>query len=176
MSDVVSKLGTYIKVIAKVNETITGISVNNTGNVEIYDRDEELTFSSSMSNVFKPGLDYTIMLKATRRDGSNLKSSLDSVNITVKYTVTGTKKQPKWSPTGGNNQVMPFGRFSQRINEDTKVLWTRLEQIPKSGIIELSARFPKAALSGRFEAFYRKARTSKYLSRAESPSRNFIKV
>ncbi|XP_063427674.1 CD109 antigen-like [Mytilus trossulus] len=176
MSDVVPKLGTYITVIAKVNETITGISVNDTGDVVIYDTDEELTFSSSMLNVFKPGLYYTIMLKARRRDGSNLESILDSVNITVKYTVPGTKKQPKWSPTGGNNQVMPFGRFSQRINEDTKVLWTRVEQIPQSGIIELSARFPKAALSGSFEAFYRKERTSKYLSRAESPSRNFIKV
>lgn len=62
MSDVAPKLGTYIKVIAIVNETITGISVNDTGSVVIYDTEEELTFSSSMSNVFKAGLDYTIMV------------------------------------------------------------------------------------------------------------------
>lgn len=62
MSDVAPKLGTYIKVIAIVNETITGISVNDTGSVVIYDTKEELTFSSSMSNVFKAGLDYTIMV------------------------------------------------------------------------------------------------------------------
>ncbi|CAC5407219.1 CD109 [Mytilus coruscus] len=133
MSEIVPKLGTYIEVIAKVTEAITGNSANDTGNVIIYDTPEKLSFSSSMSSVFKPGLDYTII-------------------------------------------IMPFRPFPQPVNRDTKVLWTRLEQIPQSGIINLSARFPKAAQSGSIEAFYRNSRVSKFLSRAESPSRNYIQV
>ncbi|XP_052103778.1 CD109 antigen-like [Mytilus californianus] len=179
MSEIVPKLGTYIEVIAKVTEAITGISANDTGNVRIYDTPEKLAFSSSMSSVFKPGLDYTIILRATQRDDSPLNPPLGFVNITVTYTVPGEKKPqigPPSLPPPGGNQIMPFRPFPQPVNRDTKVLLSRLKQIPESGIINLSARFPKAAQSGRIEAFYRKSRASKFLSRAESPSRNYIQV
>lgn len=62
MSEIVPKLGTYIEVIAKVTESITGISANDTGYVQIYDTPDKLTFSSSMSSNFKPGLDYPIIV------------------------------------------------------------------------------------------------------------------
>lgn len=75
MSEIVPKLGTYIEVIAKVTESITGISANDTGNVQIYDTPEKLTFSSSMSSHFKPGLDYPIIVsrrfKVTDRNTLN---------------------------------------------------------------------------------------------------------
>ncbi|XP_063430935.1 CD109 antigen-like [Mytilus trossulus] len=179
MSEIVPKLGTYIEVIAKVTESITGISANDTGNVQIYDTPEKLTFSSSMSSNFKPGLDYTIILRATQRDDSPLKPPLGFVNITVTYTVPGKQKPqpgPQGAPGSRGDQIRPIPSFPPPINTDSKVLWTRLEQIPESGIIVLSAKFPKAAQSGIIEAVYRKSRASRYLSRAESPSRNYIQV
>ncbi|XP_052071276.1 CD109 antigen-like [Mytilus californianus] len=175
MSEIEPKLGTYIEVTAKVTETITGISANDTGNVQIYDTPEKLTFSSSMSSFFKPGLDYSIILRATQRDDSPLNPPLGFVNITVTYTVPGERKPQIGLSSPGSNQIMPL-LFPQSINADTNVLWTRLEQIPESGLIVLSARFPKAAQSGRIEAFYRKSRASRFLSQAESPSRNYIQV
>ncbi|CAC5407215.1 CD109 [Mytilus coruscus] len=131
MSEIEPRLGTYIEVIAKVTETITGISANDTVNVQIYDTPEKLTFSSSMSSFFKPGLDYTIILRATQRDDSPLNPPLGFVNITVTYTVPGERKPQNGLPSPGGNQIMPLP-FPQPINTDTNVLWTRLEQIPES--------------------------------------------
>ncbi|CAC5407218.1 CD109 [Mytilus coruscus] len=175
MSEIVPKVGTYIEVIANVTEAITGISANDTRNVIIYDIPEKLSFSSSMSSVFKPGLDYTIILRATQQDDSPLNPPLGFVNITVRYTVPGEKKTPQ-NGTPSGDQIMPILPFPQPFNRNTNVLWTRLEQIPESGIIVLSARFPKAAQSGTIQAFYRKSRASRFLSQAESPSRNYIQV
>ncbi|XP_052103753.1 CD109 antigen-like [Mytilus californianus] len=169
MSEIVPKVGTYIEVIANVTEAITGISANDTRNVIIYYTPEKLTFSSSMSSVFKPGLDYTIILRATQQDDSPLNPPLGFVNITVRYTVPGEKKPQNGRPSG--DQIMPIRPFPQPFNH-----WTRLEQIPESGIIVLSARFPKAAQSGTIQAFYRKLRVTRFLSEAESPSRNYIQV
>ncbi|XP_052103757.1 CD109 antigen-like [Mytilus californianus] len=174
MSEVVPTLGTYIEVIAKVTESITGVSAEDKGSVRIYNTPEKLNFSPRMPSVFKPSMKYAIILRATQHDDSPIKPPLGVVNITVTYFVT-VIVSPESSGSGG--QVMPKRHMPQpETRSERKVLWTRVVQIPESGIIVLSANFPRAAKTGNIQAFYRKANAYKYINRAESPSRNYIQV
>ncbi|XP_052103755.1 CD109 antigen-like [Mytilus californianus] len=179
MSEVAPALGTYIEVIAKVTESITGVSAEDKGSVRIYDTPEKLNFSPRMPSVFKPNMEYAIILRATQHDDSPIKPPLGMVNITVKYYVPVIKEKQDVSPgsSGTGGQVMPIGQMPQpETRNEQKVLWTRVVQIPESGIFVLSANFPKAAENGIIEAFYRGASAYKSVNRAESPSRNYIQV
>ncbi|XP_076095866.1 CD109 antigen-like [Mytilus galloprovincialis] len=179
MSEVAPTLGTSIEVIAKVKESITGFSAEDKGSVRIYDTPEKLTFSPRMPSVFKPNMEYAIILRATQHDDSPIKPPLGMVNITVTYNVpviTGNQNvRPPSSGSGG--QVMPFGQMPQpQTRDEEKVLLTRQIRIPESGIISLSVTFPRAAKNGNMRAFYRGASAYKSVNRAESPSRNYIQV
>ncbi|XP_052103780.1 CD109 antigen-like [Mytilus californianus] len=179
MSEVAPTLGTSIEVIAKVTESITGVSAEDKGSVQIYDTPEKLNFSPRMPSVFKPNMEYAIILRATQHDDSPIKPPLGMVNMTVTYYVPViTEKQnvrPESSGSGG--QVMPIGQMQQpETRDEEKVLLSRLIRIPESGIIVLSANFPRAAKNGNIRAFYRGASANKRVNRAESPSRNYIQV
>ncbi|CAG2257034.1 CD109 [Mytilus edulis] len=179
MSEVAPTLGTSIEVIAKVKESITGFSAEDKGSVRIYDTPEKLTFSPRMPSVFKPNMEYAIILRATQHDDSPIKPPLGMVNITVTYKVPGNTENQNVRPpsSGSGGQVMPIGQMPQpRTRDEEKVLLTRQIRIPESGIISLSVTFPRAAKNGNMRAFYRGASASKSVNRAESPSRNYIQV
>ena len=58
----ITRFGSYINVKAKLVERLTGKSATDSQSTRIFYRREKLTTSSSMSDYFKPGLDYTIIV------------------------------------------------------------------------------------------------------------------
>lgn len=65
MSELKPRYRTDIELSAKVTESVTGIEAKGTGSVTIHETPEKLTFSSGMPSVFKPGLQYTIVVSCT---------------------------------------------------------------------------------------------------------------
>ena len=62
MSELKPRYRTNIEIVAKVTESVTGIEATGTGAVTIHETPEKLMFSSGMPSVFKPGLQYTIVV------------------------------------------------------------------------------------------------------------------
>ena len=79
-----------------------------------------------------------MQIRAAKVDGTPLDKPLGTVNITVNYSIR--KKIPEEFETQVK-RIYPGAT-------ESKVLWSRSVQIPESGIIMISARFPIAAVSG----------------------------
>lgn len=62
MSELKPRSRTVIEIDAMVTETVTGIEAKGTGAVTIHETPEKLMFSTGMPSVFKPGLQYTIVV------------------------------------------------------------------------------------------------------------------
>lgn len=176
MSEIAPRFYGNVQVSAEVTEAVTGKMEEGKGRTSIYDTPEKLTFSPTMSNNFKPGLDYNIVLRATQQDDKPLKGHLGMVNITVKYNVLKPveRKGNDANVIGCRGSNCPPPPPLEETEE--KVLWSKLVQIPTSGLMEEIATFPMDAMSGRVEADYRASSERKYLSKAESPSNNYIQV
>ncbi|XP_076095335.1 CD109 antigen-like [Mytilus galloprovincialis] len=149
--------GTSYSLFVKVNETVTGKEANDTTIFQLYTSKTKVVFSQSMPSTFKPGLKYTIMIRIEKSDGSSIESPLGTAKIIITY---------KYSV-----------KVKESITTKTKLFFTKAVAVDKSGVVIQQVSFPKHAESGTVYVVYKgRYLSSKYISKATSPSNNYIQV
>ncbi|XP_052104443.1 CD109 antigen-like isoform X2 [Mytilus californianus] len=152
--------GTYYKLFVKVNETVTGKEANDTTNLQLYTYKHKVVFSQSMPYTFKPGLKYTIIMRIEKSDGSSIGTPPGTVRMIITYDF-----------------IVKIKKRSLNQSRKTEIFFTKTIDVDKSGVIIQQVLFPKLAVNCRIYVVYNgRYLSSKSISKATSPSNNYIQV
>ncbi|CAC5405666.1 CD109 [Mytilus coruscus] len=149
--------GTNYRLFVKVNETVTGKEANDTINFQLYTKKHRVVFSQSMPYTFKPDLKYTIIMRIEKSDGSSIGPPTGTVRIIITYDV--------------------IVKINKRSTRKTEIFFKQTFAVDKSGVIIQQVLFPKLAVDCRIYVVYNgQYLSSKSISKATSPSNNYIQV
>ncbi|XP_048243526.1 CD109 antigen-like isoform X9 [Haliotis rufescens] len=150
-----------IEVTANVTEGLTGITLNGSSTVKIYQYATKLSFAPSDPKTFKPGLKYIAYLQVQQQDGRPVQTSTQ--RVTVSTRVTSQIKQtttPAFYYPRTTSYTIPDQTFS----------------VPDTGLVPIEVHIPANASSVSLTVKYGKVSSSKSIEKSYSPSDNYIQL
>ncbi|XP_048243510.1 CD109 antigen-like isoform X1 [Haliotis rufescens] len=150
-----------IEVTANVTEGLTGIILNGSSTVKIYQYATKLSFAPSDPKTFKPGLKYIAYLQVQQQDGRPVQTSTQ--RVTVSTRVTSQIKQtttPAFYYPRTTSYTIPDQTFS----------------VPDTGLVPIEVHIPANASSVSLTVKYGKVSSSKSIEKSYSPSDNYIQL
>ncbi|KAK3783692.1 hypothetical protein RRG08_025316 [Elysia crispata] len=192
-----------IKVEAEVTESQTGRMQNSSSIVQFFDTPMKLRFVEEVApDHFKPGLPYTIYTEVRKQDDTRFPEDVSKLmkiyfNVTYEIPLTeeelAEQREQQNSNSGTSSSSSSSGKLVADIEPGipgryyyprTKTMMLHLDEaqrvqsVPANGWITLSFDTPREATQVTIEAWstkpYKELRTSKWLSRAVSPSDSFL--
>ncbi|XP_067663894.1 CD109 antigen-like isoform X3 [Haliotis asinina] len=150
-----------IRVSASVTEELTGITLNGTSKVKIYQYATKLSFAPSDPKTFKPGLKYIAYLQVQQQDGRPVQTSTQRVTVSTRVTsqIKETTTHAFYYPRT-TSYAIPDQTFS----------------VPDTGLVPIEVQVPSNASSVSLTAKYGKVRASKSIEKSYSPSDNYIQL
>ncbi|XP_046542511.1 LOW QUALITY PROTEIN: CD109 antigen-like [Haliotis rubra] len=153
--------GREIQVIANVTEDLTGITMNGSNKLTIYQDALELSFSPSDPTTFKPGLSYNTHLQVVQPDGRPAPATNHKLRVSTRVTaeIKETTTPMYYSP-----RTTSFNLPDQIFS------------VPDSGLVPVEVNIPTNATRVSLEAWYGPVSAYKSIEKSYSPSDNYIQL
>nr|AVP12646.1 CD109 antigene-like protein 1 [Littorina littorea] len=152
-----------IKFSANVTESLTGITLNGSSIVQVYNKAVKLEFPSSNPKNFKPGLHYNGYLQVSQPDGLPVASAVGQ-SVTIKTTVTAELPAPTTTHYYYSPRTMSFHLADQRLT------------LNDNGLIPLQLSIPSNATNINVHAEFQGASAYSSITKSYSPSNSYIQL
>ncbi|XP_067661520.1 CD109 antigen-like [Haliotis asinina] len=154
--------GREIQVTANVTEDLTGITMNDSSKLRIYQDAVKLSFSPSDPSTFKPGLQYIAYLQVQQQDGRP--APVSSQKLRVSTRVTAEIKQT-------TTHMYYYSPRTTSFNLPDEIF-----SVPESGLVPVEINVPSNATRVTLEAWYGPVSAYKSIEKSYSPSDNYIQL
>ncbi|GFO10659.1 Cd109 antigen-like [Plakobranchus ocellatus] len=148
---------------AKVTESLTGNVMSGKATVTMYDRGVKLEFPESNPKTFKPGLEYTALLKVSQPDGLPVNPGAEQITVSTRVTIE--LPQDDTITTRSNYPQ------TQSIN-----LADVLISVPDNGLVAIPVTVQPDAKNVEITAKLSGASTTLNLGKSHSPSSSYIQL
>ncbi|XP_067660553.1 CD109 antigen-like [Haliotis asinina] len=173
-----------IRVTADVTDSLTGIALNGTTKVKVYQDATKLSFSPSDPKTFKPGLKYIAYLQVQQQDGRPVWSNTQLVSVTTRVTVKNKQTvmnkvtvsnalRRLTTPPPPTNEYYGYGYYPRTSSYTLSV---QTFSVPHTGLVPIEVQIPASAVGATLTVKYGQVYTSKSITKSYSPSDNYIQL
>ncbi|XP_064608554.1 CD109 antigen-like [Liolophura sinensis] len=167
---------------ATLRETLTGSTVTESKRVTVYQTSTKVEYVPENSRTFKPGLDYSVILKVSQQDGTAVNGPLGNLTLRaefthqVTHTAEATVSLTQTNPPNSSLAEVSFVRAPKASQEDITGVLVTLSDLG-GGIFKIDIpTVPEHAERLSIVTTYQKGDYYWYATRAYSPSNSFLQM
>ncbi|XP_064610067.1 CD109 antigen-like [Liolophura sinensis] len=167
---------------ATLQETLTGITATDSKHVTVYQTSTKAEYAPGNSRTFKPGLDYSVILKVSQQDGTAFNGPLGNLKVLaefthqVTHTAEATVSLTQTNPPNSSLAEVSFVRKPKASQEDITRIFVTLSDLG-GGLLKINIpTVPEYAERLSIITTYQKRAYYWYANRAYSPSNSFLQM
>ncbi|GFO10653.1 Cd109 antigen-like [Plakobranchus ocellatus] len=152
---------------ANVTESLTGNVMSGNSTVTMYDRGVKLEFPESNPKTFRPGLEYTALLKVSQPDGLPVNPGAEQITVSTRVTIELPQDNTKTT-------LRPW--LSNYPQTQSINLADVLISVPDNGLVAIPVTVQPDARDVAITAKLSGATTILNLGKSHSPSSSYIQL